>query len=194
MVRRKIPRRVEDIWNIPNTLTFLRVVITLATMYCIFAGFNIVLVVVLFSVGMFTDFLDGQIARRFNLVTEFGAKFDMIADRFLLIGVVGALVIDSFSGGLIGRTQILQIFLVMSRELISMPFALVAFVANKPIPPARFVGKLTTCLQAFALPCILLSASYTAFSFAPYLATLTSIVGLFSAVTYINDLSKEGVR
>ncbi len=194
MVRTKTRHKREDIWNVPNTLTFLRVIITLATMYCIFAGFDLILIVVLFSVGMFTDFLDGQIARRYNLVTEFGAKFDMIADRFLLIGVVGAPVIDSLSNGILEKSHVLQIFLVMSRELISMPFAVVAFAANKPIPPARFVGKLTTFLQAFALPCIVLSASYPAFSFAPYLATLTSIVGVFSAVTYINDLSTEGVR
>ena len=88
------PAKKENIWNIPNTLTFLRVIITFATLYCIFAQYSLTLVAILFAVGMITDFLDGQIARRFNMTTEFGRQFDIIADRFLMLGVTGALTID----------------------------------------------------------------------------------------------------
>src|SRR3989338_2127453 len=83
----------ENIWNVPNSLTLLRVILTFATMYCIFAQYSLAVVAILFAIGMVTDFLDGQIARRYKLETEFGRKFDIIADRFLLIGTAFALAI-----------------------------------------------------------------------------------------------------
>ena len=182
----------ENIWNIPNTLTFLRLVITFATIYCIFAQFSWTLVAVLFAIGMITDFLDGQIARRWNTETEFGRKFDMIADRFLMIGVALALVFELSLTGEFGRYHLLQVFLIMIRELLTFPFAIIAFAAKKRIPDARFVGKLTTCLQGFTLPAILLSIYYPIFSFSIGLAIITCIVGVISAFYYVNDLKKQG--
>lgn len=191
---KKIDKKKENIWNIPNTLTFLRVLITFITIYCVFAQSSLVIIVVLFSFGMITDFLDGQIARRYNMKTEFGRKFDMVADRFLMVGVSFALVIEFMSQGILTRTHMLQIFLIMSREIITFPFALVAFSTSKKIPDARFIGKLTTVLQGFSLPVILLSINYPFFSFAPFLAGITAVSGVISAFAYIKDLNDEGVR
>ena len=86
----------ENIWNVPNVLTFSRIIITFLTIFFIFAGFNIVYIVIAFVIGMITDCHDGQIARRFHLTTEFGRQFDMIADRVLMIGVALAAIICSF--------------------------------------------------------------------------------------------------
>lgn len=184
----------ENIWNVPNTLTFIRVIVTFVIIFSIFAHAGLVTIAILFIIGMITDFLDGQIARRFNMVTEFGRKFDMIADRMLMVSTAVALIFYFNDQGLLGRDHILQIILILSREIIAFPFAIVAFVANRPIPHARFIGKLTTFMQGVTLPAILLSTTYAVFNFSIYLAILTSLIGAISAFTYVNDLRKEGVE
>lgn len=193
MVRER-GKKEEKIWNIPNILTLSRILITFAIVYLVFAQFNFIAIAVLFALGMITDFLDGQIARRFGMKTEFGAKFDMIADRFLMIGTALVLVIEFMVIGVLTRGHMLMIFIILTREIITFPFAIMAFVSNRSMPPARFIGKLTTCLQGFALPAILLSIYYPFFSFAPYLAGLTAVTGIVSAFTYIKDLNSKNLR
>lgn len=183
----------ENVWNIPNTLTFSRVIITFAIFYLIFARYPLTVVAIFFIIGMLTDFLDGQIARRTKTVTEFGRQFDMIADRFLMVCTALALIIDFSIQGMLTRSHMLQVFLILSREIVSFPFAIVAFVGQKPIPQARFIGKLTTFMQGVTLPAILLSTRYEAFSFSLYLAIATCMIGVASAFVYVRDLQHEGI-
>ncbi len=189
----KTNKKEENIWNIPNFLTLTRVIIAFITIYFVFAGFSFLIIAISFTIGMITDFLDGQIARRFKLVTEFGRKFDMIADRLLMIGTVVAIIIDMGLNGDVSNWFGFQILIVMSREIISFPFALIAFTSGKKIPHARFIGKLTTFLQAIALPLILINVIYPELNFSIYFAVVTSVVGIFSAITYINDLHSLGL-
>ena len=185
----------ENIWNVPNTLTFIRVLLTLLTIYFIFSGFSIITIIVTFSIAAITDFLDGQIARRFRLATKFGRKFDILADRFLMLGVVGAIMIDFAINKMLTSWYSIQILLIMSREIISFPFAVLSYSSTKPmVPHARFVGKLMTLLQGFAFPLILLNMAYPAHQFSIYLAIPTFIVGIVSGLTYVKDLQKAGVK
>ena len=183
-------QKKENIWNIPNALTFSRIIITFLVVFLIFAGFDIFYIVLAFVVGMLTDFFDGQIAKRFGLKTEFGRQFDMVADRFLMIGAALASIIKfSGPGGLLG-SQLLQIFLILSREIISSPIIFVVLISGKgvPIPKARIIGKTTTVMQAFAFPMILLSAFYEIFGFSIYFSLVTSLVGLASSFYFTNDV------
>ena len=191
MVKRAEKNKEEDIWNIPNIITSIRIITTFIILYFIFAHFSIIYIVVAFAIGALTDFFDGQIARRFNMETEFGRKFDIVADRFMMISVVIGILIASFADNLLSYTQILQIFLILSREIITFPFALIAFIAKKHLVHARFIGKLTTFLQGFALPSILLSSEHSFFSYAPYLSIITSLSGIISAITYIKDIKED---
>ena len=184
----------EKVWNIPNALTFVRIIATFILIYLVFIKAEIVSIVVIFAIGALTDFMDGQIARRFNMKTAFGRKFDMVADRFLLIGFFLALVFDYNAGGELTRDHMAQILLLLSREIVSSPFAVVAFIANKKIPEARNIGKLVTLLQGITLPMILLSSEYPIFNFSIYFASLTFICGIVSAGYYVYDLQKGGVK
>ena len=179
----------EKLFNIPNSLTLLRVILTFFIFYLIIGKYSPLSIVVFFVIAALTDFLDGQIARRWRQQTEFGRKFDMIADRFLMIGTVFVLLISWSIEGILERKHILQIFLITSREIVSLPFALLGVWMNKDIPKVRFIGKLTTFLQGFAFPVILLSISFSFFDFSIYLSWLTGIIGIFSAITYIRDLN-----
>src|SRR3989344_5601961 len=117
----------ENVWNIPNPLTISRIIIAFFIVYLIFGDYSFKWVFILFVIGMLTDFLDGQIARRFDQVTEFGRKADMIADRFLMILTAGALIIDYSIQGVFDRGHLLQIFLILSREIIAIPFVIILF-------------------------------------------------------------------
>jgi cardiolipin synthase (CMP-forming) len=69
----------EKFWNIPNTLSLYRLLVFPLILYWIFAG-NETLVSIFIAISLFTDFLDGIIARVFNMKTEIGARLDSWAD------------------------------------------------------------------------------------------------------------------
>ncbi len=197
-LERQIERRVrevENIYNIPNALTLLRVFITFITIYFIFAGYSIQIIIGLFIAGMLTDFFDGQIARRFNMKTEFGRKFDMIADRFLMIGTAFAFIVNLALLRFLTQDHILQIIILLSREFIAAPVALAGFIAGKAIPRAKPIGKATTVLQAVTFPMIILHIYYPlAFGISALFVVVTGIVGVLSGFTYILDILRSERR
>lgn len=71
--------RVENIWNIPNALSAYRILALPFIIHAIATG-NKSLFIILLSVNLITDILDGLIARMFSLQTELGAKLDSVAD------------------------------------------------------------------------------------------------------------------
>ena len=189
----KEKRGEENIWNIPNTLTFLRVLLTFATIYSIFAGYSIKTIVVMFVAAALTDLFDGQIARRFKQKTDFGKKFDPIADRFLMIGVFMAFVVNLAINGLLTNDHMLEILMLVSREVITLPFVIVAFVWGKGMPHVKFIGKATTFAQGVAFPAVMLNIYYgDMFNFSLYLALITGVMGVFSAFTFITDVIRMG--
>jgi len=72
--------------NLPNKLTLLRIILTpvfMAVLYMGFPGANWVALAI-FIIASFTDLLDGKIARKYNLVTDFGKFADPLADKILV--------------------------------------------------------------------------------------------------------------
>ena len=176
--------------HIPNLLTISRIILTFIVVYFIFTRKHVVTIIVIFAIAALTDFFDGMLARRFKWQTEFGRQADMIADRFLWIGTALAFF---FSYGIFNKLDWqhgIQLLLIMTREIISAPFALIAFFGRwRPIPPARYSGKATTFIQGFALPALILSTIYPKFLYLswPLSATL-AIVGFIAAMHYMNDI------
>lgn len=181
----------ENIWNIPNVLTFLRIIFAVIAVYFILSGFNIVYVVIAFIAGALTDFFDGFIARKFNLKTEFGRKFDMIADRILMVSVVLAFIIKLKISGLLTSDYLLDIILTLTRDIVTVPVFLVTMLMGGSIPYVRIVGKITTLMQSITLPMIFLDVFYKVFPISFYFAVLTGAIGLVSAVYYTFDMVKS---
>lgn len=178
----------ENIWNIPNFLTLLRILSAFVAIYFIFAGFPIIDIAVVFVLGMLTDFLDGQIARRFNMKTEFGRQFDMVADRVLIVGVALGIVVRFEMIGILNQTHFFQILFMLSREIITTPVVLIAMGMGISFPEVRFIGKLTTFMQSVTFPMIILSVFYSFFNFSWYFAVFTGFLGLIAAIYYIVDI------
>jgi len=188
----KKKQQKEKLFNVPNTLTVLRFILTFVVVYMIFTDAKISKIIIVFVIAALTDFLDGQIARRFNQKTEFGRKADMIADRFLWIGTTLAFVFSFGVQGILKPIHGVQFLLIMSRELISAPFAIIAFFSGNPVPQARYIAKVTTFLQGFALPALILSFFYPAWIYVSLPFSLAvGVTGTISGLYYIKDSSAE---
>lgn len=74
--------------NLPNKLTVLRVVLIpffLAALLCFQIPYHMIWALIIFAVASVTDWFDGKIARKNNLVTTFGKFLDPLADKLLVM-------------------------------------------------------------------------------------------------------------
>ena len=98
-----------------------------------------VIALILFCVAIFTDFLDGYLARKYNQVTDFGKFVDPLADKLL---VTSALVLFAEQDAMAGW----MVCVILARELIITSLRVVA--ANKGrVLAATWTGKVKTCVQ-----------------------------------------------
>jgi len=136
--------------NLPNRLTILRIILAFVFMvllYCpgIWAKVGALLVFILASL---TDLYDGLIARRHNLITNFGTLMDPIADKILILAAFMVFV----EMRLVSAWMVLLIF---SREIIITGVRLLAFSRGKVLA-AEAAGKHKTVSQIVAIFTILL--------------------------------------
>jgi CDP-diacylglycerol--glycerol-3-phosphate 3-phosphatidyltransferase len=137
--------------NIANQLTILRVLMIPFFMYFQLqgtaVGMNIALV--LFVLAAFTDFLDGYLARKYHLITNFGKFMDPLADKLLVTAaLLGFLEIGELSAWVV--------MIILSREFIVSIFRAVAASAGIVIA-ADIWGKIKTNVQMFAIIVMLMN-------------------------------------
>jgi len=181
----------ENIWTIPTALNFSRVMFTFLAAYFIFADFHIFYIIATFLLAMFTDLLDGFMARKLNLQSELGGKFDMAADRFFMLGFFLVIVIKFSSMDFLTKSHLFQIFFIVLRDIITVSIGLFLIsMREKAFPKVKFIGKLTTFMQTLTFPLILLSIFYPFFSFSIFFAIATGTIGLISSGHYIYDVKK----
>lgn len=100
---------------------------------------------ILFVIGAFTDFLDGQIARRYNQMTTFGKFLDPIADKVLVIATMLYLMVT-----VTHRVPIWAVAIVITREFIVTTIRLIA-VEKGDVIAASIYGKIKTATTMVAL-------------------------------------------
>lgn len=143
--------------NLPNKLTLSRVL--LAPIAIIFILYPIggelcarVIAAAVFIITSLTDMLDGKIARKYNLITNFGKFMDPLADKFMVIGMLVAMCASE----MYARFRLLLVWatlLVIFRELaVTSLRLLVASSEKKIVIAANWLGKVKTVTQ---IVCIL---------------------------------------
>jgi CDP-diacylglycerol--glycerol-3-phosphate 3-phosphatidyltransferase len=140
--------------NLPNKLTISRFALTLAFLVVMFSRvpFHETIALALFIAGGVSDFLDGHIARRDKLVTNFGILMDPLADKILVCSAFIAFV------GL-GWIAAWMVVLVVARELAITGLRLLAASKNVVLA-AEGYGKHKTISQIVAIVSILVLHSY----------------------------------
>ena len=129
--------------NLPNKLTILRVLMipffVFFMLYPAQAGYMKWIALVIFAAASLTDLLDGKIARKYNLITNFGKFMDPLADKLLVCSALICFVAK-------GSIPAWIIIVIISREFIVSGFRLIA--SDKGIVlAAGMSGKIKTVLQ-----------------------------------------------
>ncbi|MBO4570096.1 MAG: CDP-alcohol phosphatidyltransferase family protein, partial [Clostridia bacterium] len=105
--------------NLPNKLTISRIICTplliLFYMLPIPYGIGKFLALAIYIIACVTDFLDGKIARKYNLITDFGKFSDQIADKFV---TTSALILVLFSNVTYWWLEVLIVLVVVLRDIL----------------------------------------------------------------------------
>lgn len=137
--------------NLPNKLTILRTVLIpffLVAMLWDAVPYGNWIALAIFAIASITDMLDGKIARKYNLVTNFGKFMDPLADKLLVSSAMIAFVE-------LGRIPCWIVIVIIAREFIISGFRLVA-ADNGIVIAAGIWGKVKTAEQMIMV-CILLA-------------------------------------
>ena len=133
--------------NLPNKLTLLRFALVPVFMVFMYTPnpYSYLIALVVFAVASFTDFLDGSIARKYNMVTDFGKFMDPLADKLLTTVALIYLCLN-------GMCHEVVICIVLAREFAVSGIRLIAAAnpAGGKVIAAGMMGKMKTVLQMVA--------------------------------------------
>lgn len=136
--------------NLPNKLTILRIaLVPLFVAFLLIPGipYGEVWAFVVFSIASFTDMLDGRIARKHGLVTDFGKFADPVADKILTMSAFLCFVA-------LGWADAALVIVILAREFIVTSIRLLA-AGGGTVIAANLWGKAKTVSQIFAILLIL---------------------------------------
>ena len=195
--------------NLPNKLTVLRLLLVpviLVVMLLPYSILNNLIALIVFAGASITDYFDGKIARRDNLITDFGKFLDPLADKFMVIAAVFGLVCRAFTENDALTFWIFMTMLIVTifRELAVASIRLIASTKANVVVAANMLGKVKTVSQ---IVCIILAlvepvaheligkASPDAFFFGfyalTYVTTAVAIVfTVWSGINYVAECWK----
>ena len=162
--------------NLPNKLSVLRICLVpvfIAVMMLpptLFPGFSIIgpaLGALIFIAASVTDLLDGKIARKHNLITDFGKFIDPLADKFM---VIGALLVILYRYETIRPVFIWATIIVIFRELAITSIRLVASGSSGVVLAAKMIGKIKTVTQIVCISTVIIEPLLYKLPFLSFLA------------------------
>ena len=168
--------------NLPNKLTLLRICLIPVFVIVMLSQMNNFFLIscIIFILASITDFLDGRIARKHNLVTDFGKFMDPLADKLLVLSALICMIeYDLVAGWMVIK--------IVARELtVSILRAIAA--DNGKVIAASGGGKIKTTSQMIAIILLLIGANYSnsqivfVGTIAMYIATIFT---LYSGIDYL---------
>ena len=174
--------------NLPNKLTMFRVI--LIPFFIVFllvplTPYDKWIALAIFIIASLTDLLDGKIARKYNLVTNFGKFMDPLADKLLVCSALICLIeLDKIPSWMV--------IVIIAREFIISGFRLVAS-DNGVVIAASYWGKFKTTFQMVAV-CLLIAdiAALTVVTqIILWIAVVLTVVSLTDYLIKNKDVMKE---
>jgi CDP-diacylglycerol--glycerol-3-phosphate 3-phosphatidyltransferase len=176
--------------NLPNKLTILRVLLIPFFVFFMLTDWwgytGRIAALALFVIASFTDYLDGHIARKHNLVTNFGKFMDPLADKLLVCSALICFVE-------LGELSAWIVIIIMAREFIISGFRLVAS-DNGVVIAANMWGKFKTVSQMIMTILIILDMEELAIltEIFIYLALALTVISLEEYIRKNLHVLKEG--
>ena len=176
--------------NLPNKLTIIRVL--LIPFFVFFMLVPVVpcsnyIAVAIFIIASLTDLADGKIARKYNLVTNFGKFMDPLADKLLVCSAMICLVAT-------GQLAAWMVIIIISREFIISGFRLVA-ADNGVVIAASYWGKFKTTFQMLMIIVLILNIPGRFFEILgvilTWVALILTIISLCDYLIKNKDVLKE---
>ena len=174
----------KDIFTIPNLLSFLRLGLVPVYTFLYLHG-KILPASIILAISCLTDLLDGFIARRFHMVSDFGKFLDPLADKFLVIGTLVAIAFKDRGGALVYTAVLfISIIVVVMRELAVTSLRLLVSKKYGEVIAAKWLGKIKTVSQMVCIIVVLLEPvlfgesrilSYITISFMTLMTILSGI-------------------
>ena len=177
--------------NLPNKLTVLRIIMVPFFVFFMLTDVggtaNKWIALVLFCVASLTDLLDGKIARKYNLVTNFGKFMDPLADKLLVCSAMICM-IDS------GQLTAWFVIIIIAREFIISGFRLVAS-DNGIVIAASYWGKFKTTSQMIMVVLLILNIDHPVFRMLTqifvWIAMILTLVSLIDYLMKNKDVLKD---
>lgn len=172
---------------IPNILTIIRFILIPFILVFIFTG-NYLLGFIFFTLSGLTDILDGTIARKFNLISNFGKLMDPLADKLTQVSVLTSLVIEKI-------IPVWILIIVFIKELIMIIGA--SFLYGKDVVVySKWYGKLATVLFYVAIVLSLITKQFNLDLIWSNIALLLYCIAIFATIfslsMYIKCLYQRG--
>lgn len=166
---------------LPNYLTILRLILVPIIFTLIIKEYYLYAFVV-FVIANATDVLDGRIARKYNLITDFGKLLDPLADKITQISTVLALIIK-------GIIPFWILIVLTTKELIMIIVAFTLYKNKDVTVYSKWYGKAATILFFIAIVFSLLSNTFEEFtSITIYLFYVAIAMTLFAGIMYAKNI------
>lgn len=176
----------EYVMNLPNKLTIFRVILVVPFVIALLGGnagwfgnnllISEIVALAIFIIASLTDLIDGKIARKYNMVTNFGKFMDPLADKLLVSAALIVLVAME-------RIPAWVVIIIISREFIISGFRLVA-ADNRVVIAASYWGKFKTAFQMVMVCLMIVDLSWIW----PWMGIVTDVVMWIALVLTVVSL------
>lgn len=186
--------------NLPNKLTVIRVILIVPFVLLLIgghagwailapiSGYTDYIALLIFVIASLTDLLDGKIARKYNLVTNFGKFMDPLADKLLVSAAMICLIE-------MGRLPAWIVIIIISREFIISGFRLIAS-DNGVVIAASYWGKFKTTFQMLMIILLILNINNQVMNIitvaVTYVALILTVISLVDYIVKNKDVMKDG--
>ena len=188
--------------NLPNKLTVLRLCMVPLIIVVLLLPVNVMTNIIgafIFIATAITDFLDGKIARKHGLVTDFGKFLDPLADKFMVISAMMCIMYRDHSNALLFNIFMWLVMVTVFRELAVASIRLIAAKNANIVVAANMLGKIKTVSQIVCIVAVLLEPVLARIGFLFFLgyypitvisAAVTLVMTVWSGVVYIKTYWK----
>ena len=183
--------------NLPNKLTIFRVILIVPFIILLLGGqagwfgdntfVTDMIALAIFIIASLTDLIDGKIARKYNLITDFGKFMDPLADKLLVCSAMIALIE-------MNRIPSWVVIIIIAREFIISGFRLIA-ADNGVVIAASYWGKFKTASQMVTVILLVLNIQNTVFTVLGtvfiYISLVLTVVSLIDYIAKNKEVLKD---